>query len=101
MTKLVDQISSSQYNNICQHWKTIEELIYELNHIHYSKKKTESVEYNQKIETKVKILMEKLDYHQKEYEKYINDIGLQLNNQNYDDMLFNLLNNGITERQIC
>lgn len=93
MTNTLEQLSFIQYNNICQHWRIIELLIHKLNHLNYSK--------NETIEVSVKNLIEKLDYHQKEYEKYISEIGLHLNDQTYDDMLFKLLNNGIADRKIC
>ena len=39
--------------------------------------------------------MGKLQYFEEEYKKYVFNIEYELNNQNYDETLFNLLNNGI------
>ncbi len=53
------------------------------------------VEHNKKLDNYIEKLRGKLNYHQQEYEKYINYIGFKLNDRTYDETLFNLLNNGI------
>ena len=53
------------------------------------------VENNQKLNNNLEEIKSKLNYYQQEYEKYLDSIGLELNDRTYDEILFNLLNNGI------
>ena len=48
-----------------------------------------------KLENHYDNLRGKLQYFEEEYKKYVFNIGFELNNQNYDEILFNLLYNGI------
>lgn len=100
-------LTTIQYNKICKYWKLIDKISYKLDNFDYSKYKwyedfsddeetiLEFIEYNEKLDGYIEKLRGKLNYYQQEYEKYINYIGFTLNNRTYDDVLFELLNNGI------
>jgi hypothetical protein len=96
-----------QYNKICKYWRFINEISYKLENFDYSKYESyqeysddeetisRCIERNNKLDRCLEKLKEKLNYYQQEYEKYINSIGFELGNRTYDEILFNLLNDGI------
>jgi len=96
-----------QYNKICKYWRYINKVSCKLENFDYSQYKyyheyaddeetiTECINYNNEIYNYREKLKGKLIYYQKEYEKYINSIGFELINRTYDEILFNLLNDGI------
>ena len=100
-------LNPNQYNKICKYWKFINETSYKLEHFDYSKYQSyqeysddeevisECIKCNKKLDNYVEKLRGRLNYYQNEYEKYINSIGFELSNRTYDEILFNLLNDGI------
>lgn len=116
-------LTTIQYNKICKYWRIINKISYKLKNFDYSKykyyavyldacsddneyndEKFKCIEHNKKIDNCIgtletletlEALESQLDYYQKEYEKYIGTIGFELNDQTQDEILFNLLNNGI------
>jgi len=100
-------LTTIQYNKICKYWKVFEKYSYKLDNFDYSKYRSyeefsddeetilECIEHNKKLDNYIEKLRGKLIYQQQEYEKYINHIGFKLNDRTYDEILFNLLNNGI------
>ena len=104
---LSNYLSQIQYNKICKYWKIIEKYSYKVEHFNYNNYKSyekysddeerskECIENNKRIDDNLQKIKNKLNYYEQEYEKYINTIGFELNNRNYDEHLFNLLNNGM------
>ena len=99
-------LSQIKYNKICKYWSIIENITYKLDNFNFKRYETDYKEeddkeyikgnaHNKKIDSYHEKLVCKLKYYKQEYEKYINKIGFELNDQTYDEYLFNLLNNGI------
>ncbi len=101
-------LNVKQYNIIVKYWKIIEKYKSKLKNFHYSNKYMsyeeftddeetieECIKHNTSVSEHFKKLQGLLNYYEQEYENYINKIGYNLNEQNQNEHLFNLLNNGI------
>ena len=96
-----------QYNKICKYWHIIDKLKFNIKnfdntqYLYYDEYSDdddtiiECLSHNKIINDNYKQLLHKLDYFEQEYYIYIDKIGYKLNDQSYDEHLFNLLNNGI------
>ena len=109
--QLNNYFNLKQYNTILKYWSIIESLknkvekfnnlhnnytMYAYSDYHYEKEDIDrSYTMRFKLENYYDNLMGKLQYFEEEYKKYVFNIEYELNNQNYDETLFNLLNNGI------
>jgi hypothetical protein len=94
--KFKTHLTELQYNKICKYWKYIDKYSHKLYKLeHNSSLYMLSDEYSKDDYFYMEKLKNKLTYYQQEYERYINNIGFTLNNETYDEHLFNLLNNGI------
>ncbi len=51
--------------------------------------------HNNRLDNRREKMRDKLMHYEQEYDKYINKIGLKLNDTTQDEHLFNLLNNNI------
>lgn len=103
-------LSENQYNKICKYWNVVNNLNKKIKHFErinyknymdyeYSDDDDEykqiCITNNQNIDNARENLTDELNYYEKEYVKYLNKIGLRLNDQTQNEHLFNLLNNGI------
>jgi|688.fasta_scaffold351740_2 hypothetical protein len=100
-------LNAIQYNKICRYWRFINEASYNLDNFDYSRYMSyqdysddeetilNCINNNTKLDRSLEKLKGKLTYYQEEYERYINSIGFELGNRTYDEILFNLLNDGI------
>lgn len=100
-------LNQRQYNTICKYLKIIDRLNKEKNILDQtSRYKTydylsgddyilKCIDYNNQLDDQREELHDKLMYYEQEYNKYINKIGLELNDTTQDEHLFNLLNNNI------
>jgi hypothetical protein len=96
-------LTTTQYNKICKYWRTMEMLRTKIENFDFSRIRTRNDGYSsdtndeeeEEEETEFDKLHERLIYFEQEYERYVHKIGLELNNRDYDEPLFNLLNNGV------
>ena len=106
-TELNKYLTVKEYNNICKYWRLIEkytQLLKNFDHSKYKKYENylddeeellESIYYNKKLRNKWSMIEGKIKYYEEEYEKYVNKIGYKLSDQTQNEILFNLLNNGL------
>jgi hypothetical protein len=100
-------LTTKQYNKIIKYWTYINKISHKIKNFDYSKYEwyeeysddeehiIECKTHNKKLDDKIDQLYWHSCYYYQEYEKYINSIGYELNNRTYDEILFNLLNDGI------
>lgn len=105
--KLTNYLNIKQYKNICKYWTIITTLKYKLNNFDYSKYMSyeeysddeetisECIKYNDLIQARNQILTGKLEYYELEYANYINKLGFKFGDRTQDEILFNLLNDGL------
>jgi len=96
----------TQYNKICEFWKIMEKLKYDLdnfeNTLYWDYEDSDEEEIENKCMHNYELMINykntqqtKIEYYEKIYNNYVNKIGYELNDQSQDEILFNLLNNGI------
>lgn len=106
--ELNDYINEMQFSKICKYWRIIDNHKLMLNSFDWTKSisfdefSDEDEEllkiyanHNKQIELCYQMLERKIKYYEEEYANYLLKQGLALNDQNQNEHLFNLLNNGI------
>lgn len=108
----MNQLTEQQRATILKYWENIDLLTCQVNNFydeheykevkdsgrgHFSTPKSvyKINRRNENLNKKIEKLKGKLEQYEREYQSYINNLGLELNNREYDEPLFQLLNNGI------
>jgi hypothetical protein len=88
--------TTTQYNKICKYCRVLNKLDSSIDsdYVDFEKKGRAVYDIWTFLE-KLRIKCGKLRYFEQEYEKYLKKIGFELNNSDYDEALFNLLNYGV------
>ena len=103
----INELTELQLRKINKYWKIIQNYEEKLNNFDYFKYRTydeyfddletiqNCIDYNGKIKSRKLFIEEKIRYFWSEYINYLSSIGYELNNREYSEPLFNLLNQGI------
>lgn len=105
-TELKNYLTVIQFNRICKYWRIFESLKYKFENFdnskymdwdEYTDEETiiECIKNNKRVDYRYDHLMWKMEYYEREYVNYIKEIGFELGDAKQDEILFNLLNNGI------
>jgi uncharacterized FAD-dependent dehydrogenase len=104
---LNDYLTATEFNKIIKYWKYIEKLTAKIEGFNYSiyqnyedfsddDETIESVKrHNNRLDVIIENLRGKLRNYERSYEDYVKRLGYKLNDRSQDEVLFNLLNNGI------
>ena len=103
-----EYLTQIQYNKICKYWKFIDKFLHQLNNFDYENKYRrydefldneeiiyECIEHNKKLDNLQLEIKNWLKYYYEQYELYLVSIGIRLCDNAQDEVLFNLINNGV------
>jgi hypothetical protein len=100
-------LTEKQYHKICKYWKKINHLQFKIEHFDFSEMDycenseedeeiiRECENKNAAISAKINLLRSKLFFLQEEYVNYIDKIGMCLLDRSQNEILFQLINDGL------